>query len=74
MTFPLTHLNTSNYISGGTAISQPAAAAFASLPSFGTPGGVHPDETGIGRDFTIGQDVPPDIDCSADPTNSECDS
>jgi hypothetical protein len=71
MTFPLAYLTTSKYISEGTAIRQPSAASFANIP--GNPG-LHPDETGIGRDFTIGQDVPPDIDCSADPTNSECDS
>jgi hypothetical protein len=71
MTFPLAHLTTSKYISGGTAISQPSATAFANFPGSG---GLRPDETDIGLDFTIGQDVPPDIDCSADPTNPKCDS
>ncbi|MGH2711721.1 MAG: hypothetical protein ACRDH9_11020 [Actinomycetota bacterium] len=69
MTLPLAHLNTSKYISEGTAIRQPSAVAFANIP--GNPG-LRPDETGIGRDFTIGQDVPPDVDCGSDPQNAEC--
>ena len=67
-TFPLAHLNTSQYISEGTAIRQPTATAFANFPG----SAVHPDETGIGRDFTIGQDVPPDVDCASDPENAKC--
>ena len=72
MTFPLAHLDTSKYISGGTVIRQPVATAFAHLPSLSSPGGLHPDETGIGRGFTIGQDVPADVDCGSDPENAEC--
>ena len=71
MTFPLADPHVAPYTSAGTAIAQPSAYAWAVLPS--APGR-RADETVTGRDFTIGQDVPPDIDCSADPTNSECDS
>ena len=73
MTFPLAHPGVGPYISAGTAIRQPAAVAAGLLPTVGS-GGRRTDETVVGRDFTIGQDVPPDIDCSADPTNSKCDS
>jgi hypothetical protein len=71
MTFPLANSLVAPFISAGTAIGQPSAYAWAILPS--APGR-RADETVVGRSFTIGQDVPPDIDCSADPTNSECDS
>jgi hypothetical protein len=73
MTFPLANPLISKYISSGTAIRQPEADAFGHLPSIGN-GGLRVDETVTGRDFTIGQDVPPGIDCSAEPSNSECQS
>ena len=73
MTFPLAHSPIAPYISVGTAIRQPTTYALGSLPVAGH-GGRRADETATGRDFTIGQDVPADIDCSADPTNSECES
>ena len=71
MTFPLEDPAIASYISAGTTIRQPSAYVFGILPN--APGS-RADETGSGRDFTIGQDVPPDIDCSADPNNPECDS
>jgi hypothetical protein len=71
MTFPLSNSLISSYISTGTAIRQPKADAFGQLPSVGS-GGLRADETVTGRDFTIGQDVPADIDCVDDPENPQC--
>ena len=71
MTFPLSDPLVAPFISVGTTIRQSSAGAFGRLPS--SPA-LRADETVTGRDFTIGQDIPPDIDCSADPTNPECDS
>jgi hypothetical protein len=71
MTFPLADPLVAPFISTGTAIRQSTASALGRLPN--SPA-VRADETVTGRDFTIGQDVPADIDCSANPTNPECDS
>lgn len=35
-------------------------------------GFIYQDETKIGRDFTIGQDVPPDVECADEPTYPAC--
>ena len=70
ITFPLTHFQTSQFISNGTTIAQPAAHAIGRLPSLGSV--FRADETVAGPDFTIGQDVPPNVDCTADPDNPEC--
>ena len=70
LTFPLSHALISQVLKAGTALSQTKASTIASLPSVTSP--VALDQTGAGRSFTIGQDVPPDIDCSAAPTNPAC--
>lgn len=57
----------------GATIVQPEAHVFTERSV--TAGGsdrVIPDQTAPGRTFTVGQDVPPDIDCTADPGNTEC--
>jgi hypothetical protein len=69
MTFPLADARIAPYISTGTTIRQSEAGSYGRLPNGPA---LLADETLTGRDFTIGQDVPPDIDCSADPANSEC--
>lgn len=70
LTFPLAHPKISQVISSGTTLSQSNAFVTANLG----PGPMLPtvDQTGAGRDFTIGQDVPADIDCNSTPSNPEC--
>lgn len=71
ITFPFGHAQTSDFISNGTTITQPAAHVLGRLP-VGSQANLRADETTPGRDFTIGQDVPPDVDCTTDPGNPEC--
>lgn len=71
ITFPLDDPNVSQYISAGAAIAQPAAHVLGRLPAGGQ-ANIRADETAAGRDFTIGQDVPADVDCTSDPDNPEC--
>jgi hypothetical protein len=59
------------FIPVGTAISQPYAFSDGSLQVAGT-GGLIADETSVGRDFAIGQDVPPDVECSEEPDYPGC--
>jgi len=69
MTFPLVEPgkhNVTQYIWAGARIAQPAALANASPPTRNV------DETATGRDFTIGQDVPPDVECSEQPGYAGC--
>jgi hypothetical protein len=70
LTFPLSHSLISQVLTAGTALSQTKAQTIASPPSVTSP--VALDQTAAGRNFTIGQDVPPNIDCRADPTKAEC--
>lgn len=71
ISFPLAHEQISQVISAGTALSQVDALVIAS-PPVGGAGPAPLDETAVGRDFTIGQDVPPDVDCTEDPGHAEC--
>jgi hypothetical protein len=70
LTFPLGDPRISQVLGSGTTLSQTSALVTATLGA----GPFLPsvDQTGAGRDFTIGQDVPPNIDCAATPTNPEC--
>jgi hypothetical protein len=70
MTFPLTDPKISQVLSPGTTLSQSNAHITATLGA----GPFLPpvDQTGTGRDFTIGQDVPANIDCTATPSNPAC--
>ena len=75
-TFPLTDTPAtgyfiSPYLSEGTVLAQPSAHVLGRLP-VGSQANVQTDETAVGRNFTIGQDVPADIDCSANPGHTEC--
>jgi hypothetical protein len=69
MTFPLANPLVAPFLPAGTAIGQPSAYVWAILPF--APGR-RADETVIGRDFTIGQDVPPDVECSEQPDYAGC--
>jgi hypothetical protein len=69
LTYPLANALVSPVLTAGTLLSQTKAQA---LGTVGAP--VTIDQTGAGRNFTIGQDVPADIDCTATPNNTECQS
>lgn len=71
MTFPLWEPLTAQVLSVGTVLSQPSALVTASL-GVGSSIPESLDEAGDGSDFTVGQDVPPDVDCTADPGNPDC--
>jgi hypothetical protein len=71
ITFPLNDANIGHYISAGSLISQPAAHVLGRLPA-GSQANVQVDETAAGDNFTIGQDVPADIDCVSSPGHTEC--
>jgi len=71
ITFPLAHEQVSQVISAGTVLSQTSALVIASPPA-GSPIPSPSDQTASGRNFTVGQDLPPDVDCTADPGNPEC--
>ena len=61
-------------LADGASMGQPSARVFSALVSK-TVGGSDVliiDQTAPGRSFTIGQDVPPDVDCGSDPENAEC--
>jgi hypothetical protein len=72
MTFPLAHEGISKVISAGAVLSQTKAQTIAQMPTGASP--VPVDQTGAGSNFTIGQDVPADVDCTATPNNAECQS
>jgi hypothetical protein len=71
ITFPLSHEEVAKVVSAGTTLSQTSALVVTSPPA-GSPSPTPVDQTAGGRNFTIGQDVPPDIDCTADPASPEC--
>ncbi|MGH2691280.1 MAG: hypothetical protein ACRDHM_02140 [Actinomycetota bacterium] len=73
VTFPLAHEGVSKVISPGTVLSQTRALVTAGPPA-GSAIPTPSDQTASGRNFTIGQDVPPDVDCTATPNNTECQS
>ena len=60
------------FIPVGTSIAPPYAFSQGSHQVAGNPGGLIADETAVGRGFTIGQDVPPDVDCSEEPDYAGC--
>jgi hypothetical protein len=68
LTFPLNQPDLQMFIADGVSIRQPAARSVLNAPF------VSPlvDETASGSDFVIGEDVPPDVDCVADPDHQEC--
>jgi hypothetical protein len=68
LTFPLNQSDMQAFIADGTHIRQPSARSVLVAPF------VSPilDETVAGSDFVIGQDVPPDVDCVADPSHPGC--
>ena len=75
-TFPLTDAPGSSYfispyLADGTVLGQPSAHVLGRLP-VGSQANVQTDETAVGRNFTIGQDVPADINCSASPGHADC--
>jgi hypothetical protein len=62
-------------LAAGASIAQPNARVFSGLVSKTGPDGndvLIVDQTAQGRSFTIGQDVPADVDCADDPENAEC--
>jgi hypothetical protein len=70
LTFPLAHVTIREFIQVGTSIAQPAAHIVGFVQVGQNP--TTTDRTAVGRNFTIGQDVPADIDCSANPSHPEC--
>jgi hypothetical protein len=72
MTFPLAHEGVSKVVSAGTVLSQTKAQTISQLSTGAFP--VPLDQTSAGSSFTIGQDVPADVDCMATPDNTECQS
>ena len=67
LTFPLSHEGVREVIWTGATLSQPSAHSEASLQSNWIA-----DRTAAGGEFRIGQDVPPNVDCTADPDHTEC--
>jgi hypothetical protein len=62
-------------VADGASIAQPTARVYSALVSKTGPDGndvLIADKTVQGRSFTIGQDVPADVDCGSDPENAEC--
>lgn len=65
--FPFSHQWVAELLSDGLTIPQPAANVV-----FAFPDGAVIDEAASGRSFTVGSDVPPDVDCTAEPGHPEC--
>lgn len=65
---PFHQFGVTDFFSTGTRISAPSARAAAVLP-FVAP---TVDMTSAGDGFTVGQDVPADVNCTADPGNPDC--
>lgn len=73
ITFPLTNSSILKFVTPGTTLSQPAAQVIPGL-GVGPASPVPLDQTASGRSYTVGQDVPADIDCAADPGHPDCQS
>jgi hypothetical protein len=82
LSFSFTDARIAARVAVGTRIDAPLASSY-TLRSPGSSGQefnesdlqhLRFDRTAVGRPFTVGSDVPPDVDCSDDPTHPECQS
>ena len=73
LTFPLTHGGVAEVIPPGTTLTETSAFSTAS-PPVGAAVPSPADKTSAGRTFTVGQDIPADVDCTADPAHTDCQS
>lgn len=70
LTFPFTDATFAQLMPEGTVLSQTSALV---IPQVGAGSNPQPlDQTSAGRTFTVGQDVPADIDCTANTGHPEC--
>jgi hypothetical protein len=70
ITFPYTDSTFAQIVPAGTVLNQASAQV---IPNLGVGSNTQPsDQTVAGRPFTVGQDVPADIDCTVSPGHVEC--
>ena len=67
LTFPLDHPQVNEFLTNGAAVNGPSARVVVPFVA-----GPVADVTAPGRSFTVGQDVPPDVDCIADSEDPAC--
>jgi hypothetical protein len=73
--FPLGSPLLPQALAAGASADQPSARVYSGTVSRTMSDGSEVlivDQTAPGRSFTIGQDVPADVDCGSDPENAEC--